>query len=124
MTTVWTKETEDKTRKMWLDGLSAGQISAQLGIPRNAIMGKVYRLGLTRNPSLRPQAKPVREVNIPAPHQKEGGAPLIDVGVGQCRYGVSAHTAKQHLFCGQAVKKGSSYCPEHHDICYVIVQRD
>lgn len=45
----WTDERVDLLRKLWLDGLSASQIAAELshGITRNAVIGKVHRLGLS-----------------------------------------------------------------------------
>lgn len=44
----WTDERVELLRKLWLDGLSASQIATQLanGISRNAVIGKVHRLGL------------------------------------------------------------------------------
>jgi hypothetical protein len=43
----WTDERIAMLRKLWLDGLSAGQIAKQLGgVTRNAVIGKVHRLGL------------------------------------------------------------------------------
>ena len=45
----WTDERVEMLRKLWLDGLSASQIAAELahGITRNAVIGKVHRLGLS-----------------------------------------------------------------------------
>jgi len=45
----WTDERVELLRKLWLDGLSASQIAAELanGITRNAVIGKVHRLGLS-----------------------------------------------------------------------------
>lgn len=45
----WTDERVDLLRKLWTDGLSASQIAAELsnGITRNAVIGKVHRLGLS-----------------------------------------------------------------------------
>ena len=45
----WTDERVELLRKLWLDGLSASQIAHELanGITRNAVIGKVHRLGLS-----------------------------------------------------------------------------
>lgn len=59
----WTDERVETLKKLWLEGLSASQIAAELGgVTRNAVIGKVHRLGLsgrTRNPrgSTRPAPK-------------------------------------------------------------------
>jgi GcrA cell cycle regulator len=44
----WTDERVETLKKLWGDGLSASQIAAELGgITRNAVIGKVHRLGLS-----------------------------------------------------------------------------
>jgi GcrA cell cycle regulator len=44
----WTEERVELLRQLWLDGKSASQIAGELanGITRNAVIGKVHRLGL------------------------------------------------------------------------------
>ena len=43
----WTEERVEILKKLWADGLSASQIAGRLGgITRNAVIGKVHRLGL------------------------------------------------------------------------------
>ncbi|RFB78606.1 GcrA family cell cycle regulator [Methylovirgula sp. 4M-Z18] len=44
----WTDERVEYLKKLWTDGLSASQIAGELGqgITRNAVIGKVHRLGL------------------------------------------------------------------------------
>ena len=44
----WTEEKVELLRQLWLDGKSASQVSAVLGagLTRNAVIGKVHRLGL------------------------------------------------------------------------------
>ncbi len=45
---TWTDERVENLKKLWTDGLSASQIAAELGgITRNAVIGKVHRLGLS-----------------------------------------------------------------------------
>ena len=44
----WTDERVELLKKLWQDGLSASQIAKQLGgVTRNAVIGKVHRLGLS-----------------------------------------------------------------------------
>jgi GcrA cell cycle regulator len=45
---IWSDERVELLKKLWGDGLSASQIAAQLGgVTRNAVIGKVHRLGLS-----------------------------------------------------------------------------
>jgi GcrA cell cycle regulator len=45
---MWTDERVELLKKLWTEGLSASQIAAELGgITRNAVIGKVHRLGLS-----------------------------------------------------------------------------
>lgn len=64
----WTDERVELLRKLWIDGLSASQIAAELGgVTRNAVIGKVHRLGLSgRTKTTRPSAPRVRKVRRPS----------------------------------------------------------
>jgi GcrA cell cycle regulator len=42
----WTDEATDMARTLWLDGVSASQIAKRLGRTRNAVIGKMGRMGL------------------------------------------------------------------------------
>jgi GcrA cell cycle regulator len=45
---TWNEQTVETLKKLWSEGLSASQIAAELGgITRNAVIGKVHRLGLS-----------------------------------------------------------------------------
>jgi GcrA cell cycle regulator len=64
----WTDERVDLLRRLWNDGLSASQVAAELGpgITRNAVIGKIHRLGLaerakTPNAQRPRAAKPSRQ---------------------------------------------------------------
>jgi GcrA cell cycle regulator len=64
----WTDERVELLRVLWLDGKSASQISVQLGmgVTRNAVIGKVHRLGLSgRTKSSGPAAPRVRQRTAP-----------------------------------------------------------
>ena len=44
----WNDERVDLLKKMWGEGQSASQIAKELGgVTRNAVIGKVHRLGLS-----------------------------------------------------------------------------
>ena len=66
----WTDERVELLRKLWSEGLSASQVAAELGagITRNAVIGKIHRLGLAERAksavSTRPRvAKVTRQVS-------------------------------------------------------------
>lgn len=79
---AWTDERVELLKKLWNDGLSASQIAAELGnVTRNAVIGKVHRLGLSgraKSPGSatpRPRKPAARPPSHPAGHQS-GGAGL------------------------------------------------
>jgi len=44
----WTDERIEALRKLWAEGMSASQIATALGgVSRNAVIGKIHRLGLS-----------------------------------------------------------------------------
>src|SRR5205085_10182830 len=45
---AWNDERVELLKKLWSEGLSASQIAGRLGgVTRNAVIGKVHRLGLS-----------------------------------------------------------------------------
>lgn len=61
----WTDERVALLKKLWMEGLSASQIAAELsgGVTRNAVIGKVHRLKLSaraKPASVAPRAKAPR----------------------------------------------------------------
>src|ERR1700753_1247832 len=63
----WTDERVDLLKKLWLDGLSASQIAKQLGgVTRNAVIGKVHRLGLAGRAAPSQPSRPVFKARRPA----------------------------------------------------------
>ncbi|WP_116654401.1 GcrA family cell cycle regulator [Pelagibacterium sediminicola] len=84
----WTKDRVSTLRELWLEGLSATEIGQRLGCTRNAVLGKVHRIGLSGrrtpvrksierradrlSPKLAPRSNvPVRKRNKP------GRAPVV-----------------------------------------------
>ncbi|MEQ9695787.1 GcrA family cell cycle regulator [Shimia sp. SDUM112013] len=55
----WTDERVELLKKMWGEGQSASQIAKELGgVTRNAVIGKVHRLGLSNRNTTKADAKP------------------------------------------------------------------
>jgi len=55
----WTEERVETLKKMWGEGQSASQIAKELGgVTRNAVIGKVHRLGLSNRAGGSGSAKP------------------------------------------------------------------
>ncbi len=77
----WTDERVEILKKMWGEGQSASQIAKELGgVTRNAVIGKVHRLGLSNRAGsggtakAEPKAKPAAKAEA-----KPKSAPKADV---------------------------------------------
>lgn len=91
---AWTDERVELLKKLWAEGLSASQIAGRLGgVTRNAVIGKVHRLGLSgrattsRMKSMRP--RPRANQNNPTALAKRNG---------KSRFGASGNTAVRSLY--------------------------
>jgi GcrA cell cycle regulator len=79
----WTDERVETLKTLWLDGLSASQIAKQLGgVTRNAVIGKVHRLGLSGRaspsqpiPSAFKPPRPARPVSVAPATPRRAPAP-------------------------------------------------
>ena len=82
----WTDERVETLKKMWGEGQSASQIAKELGgVTRNAVIGKVHRLGLSNRaataapaPTEKPAAAPTKEKKAaakPAPKPAKAAKP-------------------------------------------------
>ncbi|MHC0053699.1 GcrA family cell cycle regulator [Actibacterium sp. D379-3] len=65
----WTEERVETLKKMWGEGQSASQIAKELGgVTRNAVIGKVHRLGLSNRAGSGTAAKPAAKEKPAAKH--------------------------------------------------------
>lgn len=73
----WTDERVELLKKMWGEGQSASQIAKELGgVTRNAVIGKVHRLGLSNRATGASSASPKTEAKAkPAPKPKPEAKP-------------------------------------------------
>ena len=81
---AWNDERVELLKKLWSDGLSASQIAGRLGgVTRNAVIGKVHRLGLSgrattsRMKSHRPRARVQSPRRLMKPRFSNIGNPAL-----------------------------------------------
>jgi GcrA cell cycle regulator len=81
---AWNDERVDLLKKLWADGLSASQIAGRLGgVTRNAVIGKVHRLGLSgrattsRMKSHRPRARSQAGKRLMKPRYANAGSAAL-----------------------------------------------
>ncbi|QGZ96116.1 GcrA cell cycle regulator [Terricaulis silvestris] len=140
----WTDERVTLLRKLWAEGLSASQIAKQLGgVTRNAVIGKVHRLGLAgRATPSRPAKRPVRtarprvmgpsvpRLRMPStmptvvipdlePLKFEDGkaANVLTLNESMCKFPIGDPTDPDFAFCGRG-SSGGPYCSDHARLAY------
>lgn len=81
-TSGWTEERVELLRKLWTEGHSASQIAAQLGgVTRNAVIGKVHRLGLSgRGKSTRTTTTRTKPQRTAKPTDRSRSGPMPTMG--------------------------------------------
>lgn len=57
--------------------------------------------------------------NLPPPPPLTEPAKFMNLSAQSCRYVVSGGVAKDYMFCNHQKRPNSSYCDEHHRLCYV-----
>ena len=146
----WTDERVSTLKKLWLDGLSASQIAKQLGgVTRNAVIGKVHRLGLSGRaaPSqparqvfkaprpARPvaQSQPVvrrpvaaEPAAMPVVYRSEevGSATVLTLGAHMCKWPIGDPSRDGFSFCGRRTGGDDGpYCGEHAALAYQPAQK-
>ncbi|MEM8694244.1 MAG: GcrA family cell cycle regulator [Pseudomonadota bacterium] len=76
----WTEERVELLKKLWGDGQSASQIAKELGgVTRNAVIGKVHRLGLSNRAGARTAAPKENGQEQPQPAPKKSIPPTAKV---------------------------------------------
>ncbi|MEX0837921.1 MAG: GcrA family cell cycle regulator, partial [Parvibaculum sp.] len=96
---MWTDERVELLKKLWADGLSASQVAKQLGgVTRNAVIGKVHRLGLSGRAT---PSRPAR-TRAPGPRALQRGLP--DARAGEAR-AAEERTARETEARSEAVEE-------------------
>ncbi|MBV44273.1 MAG: GcrA cell cycle regulator [Rhodobiaceae bacterium] len=142
---AWTEDRVEVLKRLWSDGLSASQIARELGdVTRNAVIGKVHRLGLAGRASpTRPKSRlrhrdpteysssyssdpgsrigdGIEPLVLPEPAVSENGDPINILTLNEkvCKWPIGEPGDKDFRFCGRKKSGGSSYCAEHTQLAY------
>jgi GcrA cell cycle regulator len=141
---TWTTERVEILKQGVKAGLSCREIAAQIGVSRNAVIGKISRLKLAREKTgvaraakkeatvgrrLRGAIK-LRQIILRAPPDEPDlagtGAPihnghtcsLFELTKETCRWPISTPGAEDFCFCGNPPAEGLPYCAGHSRLAY------
>ena len=138
---TWTDERVELLKGHFAAGLSCREIANEIGVSRNAVIGKLSRLNLTREKNVKlrrddskrsrtksvprlqyrmlrklfTEAEPVSEPEIIASEQH---CSLLELSEERCRWPISSPGEKDFCFCGNRPLDGLPYCAGHSRLAY------
>ena len=148
---TWTAERIEQLRHCIASGLTCSQTAAAIGVSRNAVIGKIHRLGLSparpagasarscppraRHPRISPHGRLLRLIGAQAPgiaaHVAAEPEPidsaqrcsLLEIAQGKCHWPIGDPQAADFAFCGNEAITGFSYCVGHARMAYRLPGR-
>ena len=148
-TGLWNDDRVTELKRLWIAGASAAEFAKALdcGLSRNAVIGKVHRLGLDVRMTPRQISRPAAPRKAPAPTKppaarKAPAPPLpvvpppsspapaprqpvgilaLDAAFRICRWIVGRDPRRRgrDLYCAAPTVRGGSWCCEHHRVANV-----
>ena len=140
---TWTDERIEQLKSHFAAGLSCRDIAGEIGVSRNAVIGKLSRLNLTREssgdaprPARKDAAKQRRVKTVPRlqyqllqalygePAPDDEPIPnghccsLLELSEQRCRWPISTPGAADFCFCGNTPVEGLPYCAGHTRLAY------
>jgi GcrA cell cycle regulator len=144
---TWSSERIDQLKRCFQAGLSSAMIAREMGLTRNAVIGKLSRLGLSRPKDLvakhldqkrstkfaRPKrrrlnvftpsltfttAYPVSSFCETSPIYEGRGCTLLELGQRKCRWPIDSPSSQDFFFCGNEPVAGLPYCEAHARLAY------
>jgi GcrA cell cycle regulator len=147
---TWTTERLALLKSGFEAGMSCREIAASIGVSRNAVIGKISRLNLTRDkagvrgPSrkaadTRPRMKAhamlrqflLKPVSAAEPEPIEEidtihnghACSLFELTKERCRWPINTPGAADFCFCGNTPLNGMPYCAGHSRMAYRVSSR-
>jgi GcrA cell cycle regulator len=144
---TWTAARIEQLRSCVAAGMTCSEIAAEIGVTRNAVIGKIHRLGLS---SGRPAGAPARASTSCPPRARHPRVPtqrrllrlayaqaspgeqatlnvsvasahpcsLVEIAERQCRWPIGDPEAADFVFCGNEAITGFTYCLGHARMAY------
>ncbi len=143
---TWTTDRVEALKVHFQAGLSCREIANEIGVSRNAVIGKISRLNLVRDKDgmQRPAKKPhasaprprgaqrLRQILLKSfPAAAEPEAPeapihnghtcsLFELSKETCRWPISSPGQADFCFCGNTPIEGMPYCAGHSRMAYKV----
>jgi GcrA cell cycle regulator len=145
-TGTWTPDRIEQLRSCVAAGMTCSEIAAAIGVTRNAVIGKIHRLGLS---SGRPAGAPARASTNCPPRARHPRVPtqrrllrlayahtvldeamlngpvvsirpcsLVEITERQCRWPIGDPATANFVFCGNDAITGFTYCLGHARMAY------
>ena len=144
--TTWTEERLELLKRHFAAGLTCREIAGDIGVSRNAVIGKLSRLNLTREKT-GDAPRPARKDRDAPKGRRRGSVPrlqyrilqavyaeplaadnepiatahccsLLELSEERCRWPISTPGAEDFCFCGNTPVEGLPYCPGHTRLAY------
>jgi GcrA cell cycle regulator len=117
---VWTEQRLEQLKSLWAKGLSISQIGAEIGVSRNAVVGKVHRMGLPKrqSPIMRsektPAVRPAAKTASPMTFEEWDRS--------KCCWPIGDPKSDDFRFCGERASEGRPYCAHHCAMAYTTTR--
>jgi GcrA cell cycle regulator len=142
---TWTDERVERLKAGFVAKLSCREIAAEIGVSRNAVIGKLSRLNLSREkssderrPARKRAGKGRRARSVPRlqyqmlrtlyagpqteaydePIASEHCCSLLELSEERCRWPISTPGLADFRFCGNTPIEGLPYCAGHTRLAY------
>ena len=101
---TWTPERIASLIELWEEGVTTAEIGRRIGVTKNAVIGKVHRIGLV--------PRVVKELPPPKRNVFEFTGPA-------CMWPIGHPDADDFHFCGDQPLGGKPYCAHHAAVAYI-----
>lgn len=145
---TWSPERVEQLKRCFSAGLTCSQIAREIGVTRNAVIGKMNRMGLSqpRDPavaqarrdarSTRPRSRRIWSAFTVAdqrtllrdafpqvrveeiPIHGGRGCTLLELAQDRCRWPINDPGAANFCYCGNEAFTGLPYCTGHARLAY------